>query len=360
MSILKQNQCGSVYYNWSIKVTIGGIQKRFSLGTKDEGQARTMKTLIDNMEVQSRINPDINNELWRQFYYLIGQQDKWEDDQAKENPYVLDAFKQCYDRKIEQGTIGKRTKVIYQDSRKSLKEIISPKLKIQDLDQDIYDAFIDHLSAKGYAPVSKNIKLRVFQSFMNWSIERNYIDEIPFKIVFAKEPKRQAKFLYPHQFDALIKATERPVMHSYFRFLRATGLRRAEVFQCTEFPTSKGLWLQVIGKGDKERHVKVPDDIVIDWEVIKENPLQCASITRAFKRSCDRIGLKRRLHDLRHTFAFTQIAMGVSNFQLQNLMGHSSFKTTKQVYLNMNKEMLVDLAEGNMDKLTLDSSRVYS
>ena len=61
-----------------------------------------------------------------------------------------------------------------------------------------------------------------------------------------------------------------------------------------------------------------------------------------------------------HTFAFTQIALGISDWQLQGLMGHSSFKTTKEVYLTMNKEMLVDLAENNTEKLTLDSTRVFS
>ena len=360
MSYLYQNQCGSVRYNWSVKVTLGGITKRFSLGTKDEGQAKTMKTLIDNMEVQSRINPQITDELWRQFYQLIGQADKYLDIHQKENPLVIDAFEECADRKHQQGTIGARTKVIYHDCLNNVKESIGKRLSIQDLDQEVYDHFIDYLHTKGYAPVSKNIKLRVFQSFMNWCVERNYIDEIPFKVVFAKEPKRQAKFLYPNQFADLIAATENHVMHSYFRFLRATGLRRAEVFQCSEIPTSTGLWLSVIGKGDKERHVQVPSDIVADWEVIKLNPYKVASITRCFKRSCDRIGLKRRLHDLRHTFAFTQIALGISDWQLQGLMGHSSFKTTKEVYLTMNKEMLVDLAEGNTAKLTLDASKVYS
>ena len=97
MSYLYQNQCGSVRYNWSVKVTLGGITKRFSLGTKDEGQAKTMKTLIDNMEVQSRINPQITDELWRQFYQLIGQANKYLDIHQKENPLVIDAFEECID-----------------------------------------------------------------------------------------------------------------------------------------------------------------------------------------------------------------------------------------------------------------------
>ena len=360
MSSIRQNQRGSIRFNWSVQVTIGGITKKFSLGTKDKSQANTMKILIDNMEVQSRINPEVSNQLWVQFYSLIGQSDKYLDKQKKENPFVVDAFKECIDRKYQQGTIGARTKVIYKDCFNNVKECIGKRLSIQDLDQEVYDHFIDFLHSKGYAPVSKNIKLRVFQSFMNWCVERNYIDALPFKVVFAKEPKRQAKFLYPNQFADLIAATENHVMHSYFRFLRATGLRRAEVFQCTEIPTSNGLWLSVIGKGDKERHVQVPSDIVADWEVIKLNPYKVASITRCFKRSCDRIGLKRRLHDLRHTFAFTQIAKGISDWQLQGLMGHSSFKTTKEVYLTMNKEMLVDLAENNTEKLTLDSTMMFS
>ena len=160
MSSIRQNQRGSVKFNWSVTVTIGGITKRFSLGTKDKSQANTMKILIDNMEVQSRINPEVSNQLWIQFYSLIGQSDKYLDKEAKQNPMVFDAVNECIDRKHQQGTISARTKVIYQDCLTNVIEAMGKRLPIQDLDQEVYDHLIDHLHNKGYAPTSKNIKLR--------------------------------------------------------------------------------------------------------------------------------------------------------------------------------------------------------
>jgi site-specific recombinase XerD len=129
------------------------------------------------------------------------------------------------------------------------------------------------------------------------------------------------------------------------------------MFNFEEIVRSNGTWLMVKGKGNKERVVHIPDDMKDHWNTIKANPVKAHSITRAFSRACKGAGLQARLHDLRHTFAFTQVAIGIDPFTLQMKMGHSDFKTT-QVYLQVDREMLMDLIS-DQNKL-LDESRVLA
>ena len=135
------------------------------------------------------------------------------------------------------------------------------------------------------------------------------------------------------------------VMGYYFRIYRGTGLRRSEVFTTELLDNKQGrYWLLVNGKGGKQRTVELHPDLLDDWYQLKANPVQVKSITTAWYRACKRADVKARLHDLRHTFAFTQIAMGRPNYELQGLMGHSSFKTTER-YLKYDKEMFMDLLD---------------
>ena len=67
--------------------------------------------------------------------------------------------------------------------------------------------------------------------------------------------------------------------------------------------------------------------------------------------------VKARLNDLRHTFAFTQVAKGVSLFELQMMLGHSKSDTT-MIYLKTDPDMLMDLVD-NKSKL-VDESRVFA
>ena len=58
MSQIYQNRSGKKVYNWSVLAQIGSIKGRFTLGTKSKQQARKLKEQIDNLDLQSRVNPD--------------------------------------------------------------------------------------------------------------------------------------------------------------------------------------------------------------------------------------------------------------------------------------------------------------
>jgi integrase len=55
-------------------------------------------------------------------------------------------------------------------------------------------------------------------------------------------------------------------------------------------------------------------------------------LTDAFRRACERIGLKYRLHDMRHTAASFMLRAGKDIAAVQRVLGHSSASTTLDVY----------------------------
>ena len=105
-------------------------------------------------------------------------------------------------------------------------------------------------------------------------------------------------------------------------------------------------WLRIIGKGNKERYVPLPESAKLHYDVIKDNPRVENTLTQYFIKASRKAGVKSKLHDLRHTYAFTQVAKGTPLFNLQMLMGHSKSDTT-QIYLKTDPEMLMDLIDNN-------------
>ena len=52
-------------------------------------------------------------------------------------------------------------------------------------------------------------------------------------------------------------------------------------------------------------------------------------------------------HSTRHTFASLSVAAGVQPERLQRIIGHSSFRTTAEIYVHVDNEALIS----EMDKL---------
>jgi len=345
MSQIYQNRSGKKVYNWSVLAQIGSIKGRFTLGTKSKQQARKLKVQIDNLELQSRVNPDKAEEYQRVFFDVIGQSNKWLEMKLAADPYFFDVFKECIDNKVSMGVITERTVETYMDTLTNLKQVFKKSFKLSQFNQQQYDKFANYLNEYGYATASRNMKLRCLRSMISWCVGR-YINNINIQFNIKNPKETIPRFLYPNEFDKVMQQLpSTSVMGYYFRIYRGTGLRRSEVFTTELLDNKQGrYWLLVNGKGGKQRTVELHPDLLDDWYQLKANPVQVKSITTAWYRACKRADVKARLHDLRHTFAFTQIAMGRPNYELQGLMGHSSFKTTER-YLKYDKEMFMDLLD---------------
>jgi len=136
---------------------------------------------------------------------------------------------------------------------------------------------------------------------------------------------------------------------SQYRFLANTGLRRAEFFQqdrkhigqdemkVLSLPnarTKSRKWREVpLGEAAQEALDAMPKKGLIAPVMNPE------SLSRAFKRDLDRVGLAGSLHSLRHTYCSHMVMAGHSLRTVQICAGHSSAEVTER-YSHLSKEFL--------------------
>lgn len=123
-------------------------------------------------------------------------------------------------------------------------------------------------------------------------------------------------------------------------FMLTTGLRRAEVAALTWYDVSYDRrYLTLIGKGEKERIVPVPDRIAqaLTAQWIAEGPtltdpvfgVSAGCIWTVLRDASRCSGVAPvSPHDLRRTYATRLLESGVDLAMVQRLMGHSSPTTT--------------------------------
>lgn len=146
-----------------------------------------------------------------------------------------------------------------------------------------------------------------------------------------------------------------------------TGVRVSEL--CDIEPSNiRENTLYVIGKGNKERKIYLPDSTLKVLEEYLEfkkknnlentkylfvsktgSQLKTPNIDDLIKKYCQLAGINKNIsaHKLRHSFA--SISHNVGNVDirsLQELLGHSSIKTT-QIYVSVNDEKLKDSINKN-------------
>ena len=147
-------------------------------------------------------------------------------------------------------------------------------------------------------------------------------------------------------------------MKRVFYLLVTSGCRRSEVVDGTldgkilivPASLSKSRIERQISLNDtqvsivKELHIKRDAHIMNGYKLSNFK----GYITKAFKKGCNRIGLQKyNLHNLRDTFAVTQWIISNDIYEVKNLLGHTSIKTTEKY------------AQFNMDRLAQDFPSAY-
>ena len=140
------------------------------------------------------------------------------------------------------------------------------------------------------------------------------------------------------------------------RLAYGCGLRMAEIRALKKdwFDVNKKT-LRVTGKGSKTRVIMVDDKIRKDldryinsgkngsvylfegWK--KGEKITEATILKIYARACKKAGVEKRkgIHTLRHSFATHLLEQGVDLRYIQELLGHSSSKTT-EIYTHVSPE----------------------
>ena len=232
------------------------------------------------------------------------------------------------------------------------------------------EEYITYLHRK-YKQKTVKRKIASVKAFYNYLEDVEIIAENPFhkiKVRFKEKvtlpriiPREEIEHILNHIYKCLNKSTEKSRRYilrdvAVVELFFATGARVYEISNikedCVDLHT--GL-IRIMGKGGKERYVQISNTSVLHIlkQYIDENKAEIQkhgfffinnrgsryteqSVRLMLKKYTKQAGIKRNItpHMFRHSFATYLIEEGVDISCVQQILGHSSIRTT-QIYIHI-------------------------
>jgi integrase len=201
------------------------------------------------------------------------------------------------------------------------------------------------------SPVSVNVELRALRTILFIAVRWKLLSDNPFsRAQLVRVPEAEPTYFSEDDFQKLLSLIKEEWLKELILFAVATGMRRAEVLNCQWRNLDLGRRVVHIQstpsfrvKCGKRRTVPLCEVVVQmlakrAWSSGEEyvfslngQKLSPWFVTHRFKKYVQLSGLNGRLHfhSLRHTFASWLVKDGVSIYEVQKLLGHSSVSTTE-------------------------------
>lgn len=224
-----------------------------------------------------------------------------------------------------------------------------------------------------YSPATLERKTTILKSFFSYLYEVEYIEEPihrGFKIATVRKDDRPNRDLGPKDVITLLdtfREINHPIMFAIIHVLTTTGIRNEEfctlkVKDLKEDSIQGGVYLDVLGKGNKRRHIPLKEKAVESIHHFRlargllpaeaadpEEPLFTTSTGRAFSPSylsqyvktqigkLDNLSLadssiKITPHVFRHAFAIISKLNDIDIYDIMRSLGHEKIETT-MIYL---------------------------
>ena len=215
-------------------------------------------------------------------------------------------------------------------------------------------AYIDHLMDKALKPETINAHLNRIRQFYRYLIEHEQLGMLnPVQAVpKVRVPKPLPKHLQDRQAQAFLEVAKRPRDQAMFLLMLRCGLRVEEVAKLTldviEFRRRR-IWVRD-GKGGKDRMVYVSNDalkalvdylkirpesktrnvFLVEKGTYKDQPISVRGIQKRMEYYAKKMNIKISCHHLRHTMATQMLNADADLETIQDLLGHSSIRTTQR------------------------------
>lgn len=241
---------------------------------------------------------------------------------------------------------------------------------VDEPDKEKIEEYVTHLH-KSYKQKTVKRKIASIKAFYNYLEETEIIAESPFRKIKVKFketvtlpriiPREEIEKLLNHMYQCLNendKASRKFMLRdvAVIGVFFATGARVYEISNIRDdsINLNTGL-IRLMGKGGKERYVQISNTSIL--EVLKkyydeneqsikksgyffvnnrESRYTEQSIRLMLKKYTKQAGIERNItpHMFRHSFATYLIEEGVDVSCVQQILGHSSIKTT-QIYIHI-------------------------
>lgn len=289
-------------------------------------------------------------------------------------PVLLQRF--FTQRLMQQKKVSPHTLCSYRDTFRLLLRFAKKKLRttpeqltIEQIDSPLVTAFLNDLeNSRGVSARTRNLRLTAIRSFFRFASYELPSRSAQIQRVLATPRKRYTRrligFLTRPEVEALLSAPDKQTWigrrdHALMLLAVQTGLRLAEATSLTRhnLTLGKAAYLQVIGKGRKERAVPLCKPVAAVLKAwLNEPRMEGSEIvfpsTRGSRLSADAVQhllhkhllraiitcpsiAKKRItfHCLRHTMAMDLLHAGVEQTAIALWLGHESIETT-QIYLD--------------------------
>jgi site-specific recombinase XerD len=277
---------------------------------------------------------------------------------------------------MQQKKVSPHTLCSYRDTFRLLLRFATKKihavpeqLTIEQIDAPFVTAFLNDLeSSRRVSPRTRNLRLTAIRSFFRFASYELPSRSAQIQRVLATPRKKYTRrligYLTRPEVEALLRAPDKTTWtgrrdHALILLTVQTGLRLAEVTSLIRQSLTLGraAYLQVIGKGRKERAVPICKPVAtvlkawlheprmegteIIFPTTRGGQLSADAVQHllakhlaAATKGCPSIGKKRiTFHCLRHTMAMDLLHAGVEQTAIALWLGHESIETT-QMYLD--------------------------